>query len=133
MSQREPCKQSHTRFDVGKIVRNLDATEEMGRLLRAATKDVTNGQYQSSLNTLEKFLAAWRGTTCAPAHTCTKEEWIFYLANWHRQGMGPANGPHCALLQLHRSLGMVPSFLEQKLFWRIWMGHLLTSCGARFA
>jgi len=58
----------------------------------------------------------------AAVHTCTKEEWILYLANWNVQGMGPANGPHCALLQLHRSLGMVPSFLEQKCFWKMMHG-----------
>ena len=122
MLPRQPCKQTHTRFDISKIVHGLDVQEEQARLVKACTKDSTNEQYLSRLNTLEKFLAAHRGMPLAHAHTCTREEWILYLANWHRQRMGPANGPHCALLQLHRSLGMVPSFLEQKMFWKMMDG-----------
>jgi len=122
MSQRQPCKQTHTRFDVSKIEHDLDADEELARLLKAATKQSTNDEYVSRLNTLEKFLAAHRGTPAAHAHTCTREEWILYLSNRNRQGMGPANGVHCALLQLHRSMGMTPSFLETKLFWKLMDG-----------
>ena len=122
MRARAPCKQSHTRFDVRKVMHGLDVDEEAGKLVMAATKDTSNEQYRSRLNTLEKFLREIRGVTAAPAHTCSKEEWVLYMANWHRQKMGPANGQHCALLQLHRSLGMVPSFLEQRMFWKMTYG-----------
>jgi len=44
------------------------------------------------------------------------------MANWMHQGMGPANGTHSALLQLHQRYDVLPSFLEGKFMWKVTKG-----------
>ena len=125
MHPRAVTKQPHTRFS---------ATEEscpygheqydkaLNMLVRGAVKDSSNTQYDSRLRTLEKFLRHSRNRDFADALSCTKQEWILYMANWLHQGMGPANGVHSALLQLHQRYDVLPSFLEGKLMWKVTKG-----------
>ena len=87
-------------------------------LMRSSVKDSTNAQYDSRLRTLEKFLRSFRKCDFVDAVTCSKIEYVMFLANWREQGMGPARGTHCALLQLHRRFDITPSFLESRLMWK---------------
>ena len=116
-------KQGRTHFDPSKVSLGPYSTAAMyesalGMLVRSSVKDSSNAQYDSRLRTLEKFLRAIRGCDFVDAITCSKIEYVLFLANWREQGMGPARGTHCALLQLHRRYDVSPSFLDSKLMWK---------------
>jgi len=121
MHGRVVAKQRHTRFDAEKCVAVLHG-EAFSDLVRASVKESTNAEYDSRLRTLEKFLRSYRNSEFADAATCSHKEWIQFLVNWRMQGMGPANGTHSALLQLHRRLQLLPSFLDGKLAWKLTKG-----------
>jgi len=118
-----PTLQGRTHFDPSKVPLGQYSTTQMyenalGMLVRSSVKDSSNAQYDSRLRTLEKFLRAFRGSDFADAITCSKIEYVLFLANWREQGMGPARGTHCALLQLHRRFDVSPSFLDSRLMWK---------------
>ena len=118
-------KQPHTRFSATEEkcpYGYADYDKALSTLVRGSVKDSSNAQYDSRLRTLEKFLRHSRNREFVDALSCTKQEWILYMANWLHQGMGPANGVHSALLQLHQRYDMVPSFLEGKMMWKVTKG-----------
>jgi len=120
---REVTKQGHSHFDPSVISKGPYSTEAMyegalGMLIRSSVKDSSNATYDSRLRTLEKFLRAFRKSDFVDAITCSKIEYVLFLANWREQGMGPARGVHSALLQLHRRFDVTPSFLDSKLMWK---------------
>lgn len=103
-------KQKHKRFDPTDIVR-VTHEEAMGQLVGGHLAASSVDTYDSRLRTLTRFLKSYRGTDVVHPVDCSQEEFIQFLANWKRQGMGPAKGVHAALILEMRKLGIDDTFL----------------------
>jgi len=103
-------KQKHKRFNPIDIVR-VPHEEAMGQLVGGHLAASSVGTYDSRLRTLTRFLKSYRGSETVHPVDCSHEEFIQFLVNWKRQGMGPAKGVHAALILEMRKLGADHTFL----------------------
>ena len=107
-------RQKYKRFDV-------DACQAVGMevalpdLIGATIVESSATTYDSRLRTLGRTLKKLRGDQDADPRSCTEYEFVQFLWNWKKQGMGPARGISAALLLEQRKLGAQTSFLTSTL------------------
>ena len=111
---RTVTRQKYKHFDVD-ACQAVSMEVALPELIGATIGDSSATTYDSRLRTLGRALKKLREDPEADPRSCTENEFVQFLWNWKKQGMGPARGISAALLLEQRKQGAQTSFLMSTL------------------